>query len=43
MINLGGTNKVKEQIGFHYLLIEIQLHTLIPLELNILSIKQNYR
>ena len=27
--------KVKEQIGFQYLLSEIQLHTLILLELNI--------
>ena len=28
--------KVKEHIGFHYLLTEIQLYTLILLELNIL-------
>ena len=29
------TEKVKEHVGFHYLLTEIQLHTLILLELNI--------
>ena len=29
------TKKVKELIGFHYLLTEIQLYTLILLELNI--------
>ena len=35
VINLNDKKKVKEHIGFHYLLIEIQLYTLILLELNI--------
>ena len=35
VINLDDKKKVKEHIGFHYLLIEIQLYTLILLELNI--------
>ena len=34
VINLDD-KKVNEQIGFHYLLAEIQLYTLIFLELNI--------
>ena len=44
MINIDG-KKVKEHTGFHYLLTEIQLYTLIPLELNTSTrtIKQNQR
>ena len=34
-INRDEKKKVKEHIGFHYLLTEIQLYTLILLELNI--------
>ena len=44
VINIDG-KKVKEHIGFHYLLTEIQLYTLILLELNTSTrtIKQNQR
>ena len=35
VINLDDKKKVKQHSGFHYLLVEIQLYTLIVMELNI--------